>query len=125
MAAEKNFEDRVKAFLKEQGCYFIKYWGGGRYTRDGVPDLLVCMFGSFVGIEIKAQHGEPSMLQLKHLDMIRDAGGFGILLYPRDFENFMEWAVDKFRKHKWYMKNLELQKQWFHKILERVEKDGN
>ena len=34
MASEKNFENRVKRFLKDEGCYFIKYWGGGEFTKD-------------------------------------------------------------------------------------------
>ena len=44
MAAEKRFEDRVKSFLTEQGAWFLKYWGGGHYTKSGIPDLLVCSF---------------------------------------------------------------------------------
>lgn len=27
MAAEKNFENRVKKYLEEKGCWYIKYWG--------------------------------------------------------------------------------------------------
>lgn len=88
MAAEKNFENRVKKFLKEQGCYFIKYWGGAAYTKSGVPDLLVCCNGHFVGIEVKADKGKPSELQIYNLREIDKAGGYGVLLYPKDFEKF-------------------------------------
>lgn len=42
MAAEKNFEEKVKKYLKENGCWFLKYWGGGGFTKSGIPDLLVC-----------------------------------------------------------------------------------
>lgn len=42
MAAEKNFENKVKKFLKENGCWILKYWGGAAFTRSGIPDLLVC-----------------------------------------------------------------------------------
>lgn len=88
MATEKNFENRVKQFLKEWGCYFIKYWGGGEFTKAGVPDILCCCNGFFIGIEIKAPKGKPSELQLYNLRKIDEAGGFGILLYPEDFECF-------------------------------------
>lgn len=88
VAAEKNFENRVKKFLKEQGCYFIKYWGGAAYTKSGVPDLLVCCNGHFVGIEVKAEKGKPSELQIYNLREIDKAGGYGVLLYPEDFEQF-------------------------------------
>jgi hypothetical protein len=41
-----------------------------------------------VGIEVKAANGKPSELQLYNLKKINEAGGFGILLYPKDFEDF-------------------------------------
>lgn len=88
MAAEKNFENRVKNYLKEQGCYFIKYWAGAAYTKSGVPDILVCCNGQFMGIETKAPKGKPSELQIYNLRQIDKAGGIAVLLYPDDFEHF-------------------------------------
>ena len=88
MAAEKQFEQRVKKFLEEQGAYFIKYWGGGQYTKAGIPDVLACVNGMFMGVELKAPRGKPSELQLHNLKKIDEAGGFGVLLYPKDFDLF-------------------------------------
>lgn len=53
MASEKNFENRIKSFLKSNNCYFIKYWGGGEFTKAGVPDILACCNGRFLGIEVR------------------------------------------------------------------------
>ena len=91
---EKQFENKVKAFLKEQGCYFIKYWGGGQFTKAGVPDLLICCDGHFLGVELKASGGKPTELQLHHLDQIRKAGGIGILLYPKGFDRFKQKIIE-------------------------------
>ena len=93
MASEKAFENRVKQFLKEQGCWFVKYWSGlsasgQKFTRDGIPDILCCCNGYFLGIEIKAPKGKPSPLQIHNLKKIDESGGYGILLYPKDFEVF-------------------------------------
>lgn len=88
MAAEKDLENKVKRFLKDNGCWYVKYWGGGGYTKSGIPDLLVCCEGVFLGVELKAAKGKPSELQLKHLHRIRDSGGLAILLYPKDLELF-------------------------------------
>ena len=88
MGNEKNFENKIKVFLKDNGCWFLKYWGGAAYTKSGIPDLLACCNGRFLGIEVKAPHGKPSELQLYNLKKIDEAGGFGILLYPKDFDLF-------------------------------------
>lgn len=106
MAQEKQFEEKVKTFLKEQGCWFLKYWGGGGYTKSGVPDLLVCCKGHFMGVELKAPNGKPTELQVYNLKKIDEAGGYAILLYPKDYGDFkrmvdylnkpmMEYAADK------------------------------
>ena len=88
MAREKQFENKIKKFLKEQNCYYIKYWGGGQFTKSGVPDLLICCNGYFVAVEVKAENGKPSELQLYNIDEIKKAGGFAMILYPNQFEEF-------------------------------------
>lgn len=92
MAAEKNFENKIKKFLEEKNCWFLKYWGGAAYTKSGIPDLLVCCNGYFLGIEVKAPNGKPSPLQIHNLKKIDEAGGFAILLYPKDFELFKNFV---------------------------------
>lgn len=94
MASEKNFENRIKAFLKEQKCYFIKYWGGGEFTKAGVPDILCCWQGKFLGVEVKAAKGVPSPLQIHNLRQIDNAGGLAVLLYPKDFELFKDMLLN-------------------------------
>jgi hypothetical protein len=87
---ESKFQSEVIKFLKDKGCYVIKYWGGGKFTKVGVPDLLISCNGRFLGVELKAPKGKPSKLQLYNLDLINKSGGIGILLYPKDFEKFKE-----------------------------------
>lgn len=98
MAAEKNFENKVKKFLKDQGCWFIKYWAGGEFTKSGVPDLLVCCNGYFLGVELKAPNGKPSELQLWNIKQIQNAGGIAMVLYPKDFEEFKELIYSLLKK---------------------------
>ena len=88
MAAEKQFENKVKEFLKNEGCWFIKYWGGGGFTKAGIPDLLVCCNGYFLGVELKAPKGKASEIQIKTLEKITRANGLAMVLYPKDFEDF-------------------------------------
>lgn len=94
MAAEKNFENKIKAFLKEQGVWQIKYWAGSQFTKSGIPDILSCVNGYFVAIEVKAPNGKPSELQLYTIKKIREAGGFAFVLYPSGFDTFKKFIKD-------------------------------
>lgn len=106
MAAEKQFENKIKAFLKEQGTWFIKYWAGSKFTKDGVPDILCCINGYFVAIEVKAQNGKPSPLQLYNIREIRKAGGFAFVLYPSGYEEFKKFVIKL--NHDIFNKNMEV-----------------
>ncbi len=112
IAAEKNFEEKVKKYLDERNDWHLKYWGGGGFTKSGIPDLLVCDCGRFLGIELKADNGKPSLLQLYNLKKIREAGGIGVLLYPKEFEQFKEFNKEKYELDAWYLANIEEQKRW-------------
>lgn len=94
LAAEKQFENKIKGFLKEQGAWFIKYWAGSQFTKNGIPDILSCVNGYFVAIEVKAQNGKPSELQLHTINKIREAGGFAFVLYPSGYEQFKKFVKD-------------------------------
>ena len=87
MQREKLYEKKIKVYLKSIGAYFIKTHGD-RFSKVGTPDILACVNGHFVAVEVKAENGKPSDLQLYHLEQIRKAGGHSFLLYPKDFEDF-------------------------------------
>ena len=90
MTSEKAFENQVKKFLEAEGCWFLKYWGGAAFTKAGIPDLLVCVNGFFVAVEVKSAKGKPTELQKYQLEQITNAGGYGFILYPKDFDKFKE-----------------------------------
>lgn len=81
MALEKMYENKIKRYLKDHGCYEVKYHGNA-YSTNGTPDILACVNGYFLGIEVKAPDGKPTELQLQKLKDIRRAGGFGYVAYP-------------------------------------------
>lgn len=90
MAEEKRFENKIKNYLKDNDFWYIKYWGGAKYTTNGVPDILACINGYFIAIEVKASKGRPSALQLWQIKSIRGGGGIGIVLYPEQWDKFIE-----------------------------------
>lgn len=104
MAAEKQYENRIKRYLESKGIYALgtpsckmevepigyweKRWGGGTFTKSGLPDMHIVVKGKSIDAEIKADNGKPSMLQLFMIDQINNCGGHAMLLYPKDFDNF-------------------------------------
>ena len=60
--------------LRRRGVYHIPY-PAGPYARRGVPDLLACIGGRFVGLELKRPGAEPSPHQLLEHGRIEAAGG--------------------------------------------------
>ena len=82
---EKTFENQIKKYLTEQGVWYVKYFANG-FTKSGIPDLLCVVNGHFLAIEVKAENGKPSELQLHHIEKIKQAGGHAVIVKPSQFE---------------------------------------
>lgn len=74
--------------LTERGAWVLKTWSNG-VQRSGVPDLIVCYKGYFLGLEIKAKNGRASELQKWNIDGIKKAGGVGMIVYPADCDELI------------------------------------
>jgi len=94
MTPEKKFENQIKGYLDSIGAWFIKYWAGSQFTKSGIPDLLCCVNGYFVAIEVKADNGKPTPLQLHNIRKIRESGGFAFVVYPSGFNELKEILAD-------------------------------
>ena len=95
MGKEKVFEKKVKDFLRSKApmVWYYKNWAGP-YSQSGIPDIIVCANGNFLGVEIKAEDGKPSELQTRNINRIKAAGGTAYILYPKDFETFKEDIIN-------------------------------
>lgn len=65
-------------YLKGKGAYYVKYFGNS-YSQVGVPDILACYKGRFIGIEVKNETGKTSPLQDYNLASIKRAGGISLV----------------------------------------------
>tara|TARA_R100001369_G_scaffold78526_1_gene108223 strand:+ start:300 stop:641 length:342 start_codon:yes stop_codon:yes gene_type:complete len=68
-----------KVLKKIKAYYFMPSSGG--YGRKGIPDIVVCYKGRFIGIECKfdAASNPPTKLQQLELAKIKQAGGIAIV----------------------------------------------
>lgn len=103
MAAEKQFENRVKRYLETLGVYplgcahdkmtvppvgyYEKRWGGG-YSKAGLPDMHIVVNGINLDVELKAPTGRPSELQKFMVVQINECGSIGLILWPEGFPEF-------------------------------------
>lgn len=71
---------KIKMYLKDKGAYVEKIWGGG-FQAAGIPDLIACYKGRFLGIEVKLDYNKPSEIQKAKLKLINKSGGVGIVAY--------------------------------------------
>lgn len=76
---EKKVKDAVKKLLNEHGAYHFSPVTGG-FGTSGVPDIVACLHGKFIGIETKAGKGKPTALQEKNLMNIMGTGGIAVLV---------------------------------------------
>ena len=78
---------------KQQQKEAQKKWQRKRnaFTPAGVPDVLSCYKGRFLGIEVKggSSYGLTE-LQKYNLRLIRQAGGIGVCVYPSGWQQFLD-----------------------------------
>jgi len=86
---ETLFSHRVEKELKKRDIWYMKVWGN-MYQKSGVPDILACINGKFVGIELKTNTGKTSEIQKKNLSEIRNCGGIGIWVKESDEKRLVE-----------------------------------
>ena len=67
-------KDKVVKLLKANEVYYF-FPNTHGFGRSGVPDIICCVRGKFLGIECKAGDNKPTALQEKEMQSIRDAGG--------------------------------------------------
>ena len=97
MAQEKNLENKIKDFLKKNNIYHFKT-KGGIYGTIGLPDLVICINGKFVGLELKSKIGKVSLQQYKNGAKITE--NKGIFAVIDDYDKFLELYNDLIKNKK-------------------------
>ena len=72
---EKQVENKIKKWLVQNNHWYFKVHGGA-FQKTGVPDIIACINGKFVAIEVKKSDGGiVSELQKAQIQKIKDSGG--------------------------------------------------
>ena len=75
---ERDIVIAIKIYLASLGSDLF-FWKehGGPYGTSGIPDIICCYKGRFLGLEVKLPGGRLTALQKRALDRINAAGGIG------------------------------------------------
>lgn len=85
MTPEAKVKKKAVQILKQHGAYYFYPVTGG-YGRSGVPDIIACYKGRFIGIECKAGTNKPTALQQKNLTDIETADGVALVVNEENIE---------------------------------------
>lgn len=79
MTPEAKVKKQVTTMLRAYSAYYFYPVAGG-FGSVGIPDIIACYKGRFIGIECKAGSNKPTALQQKNLDSIRAADGVALVI---------------------------------------------
>lgn len=88
--SEKNFQKKVLLLLRKiPNSYFFKKEA---VALRGIPDIIGCVNGTFVALELKKSEKEANTkrkghtLQKHNINLIREANGLGFVVYPENLD---------------------------------------
>jgi len=79
MTPEGRVKRKAIAELQKLGMY-VFFPATGGFGRSGIPDIVCCYKGKFIGIECKAHGNKPTALQQSNLEEIVNNGGIAIVI---------------------------------------------
>ena len=85
---EAKIKKQVKKILDDLGAYHFSPLTSG-YGRSGVPDIIVCYKGKFIGIECKAGKGKLTALQERNIKQIKHNQGLAIVVNEGNIEELL------------------------------------
>lgn len=75
MAKEQDIQTSIMNYISSIGGLPLKFNNIGIYAKAGVSDIIACIKGRFVAIEVKRPGQKPSALQVNFINAINSIGG--------------------------------------------------
>jgi hypothetical protein len=77
---EARLGRQIQKAVKERGGFIFKVHGGPTMMA-GLPDLICCYRGVFMGFEVKMPGNKPSAIQARRHVEIQEANGVAVVVY--------------------------------------------
>lgn len=88
MTPEGKVKKQVKKILDDLGAYHFSPMTAG-FGRSGVPDIIACYKGKFIGIECKSGKNEPTLLQKHNMKQIEQNQGLAIVINEGNIQELL------------------------------------
>ena len=89
MTAHSKLRKEICEYLKTLGAWYVCTNSQG-YGRKGIPDIIACIGGEFVAIEVKVAPDKPTAWQKREIEDIERAGGGTVVAYSlEDAQNVL------------------------------------
>jgi Holliday junction resolvase len=90
----------VRKVLVEEDVYYFSPAANG-FGRAGIPDIICCVQGFFLAIEIKAGKGKTTPLQNREIEAINSHGGQAMVVNEKNINEVKEniaWIKTNFKQ---------------------------
>lgn len=77
---ESELIKKISDYLKSVPDLFFWKEHGGMYGTAGIPDIIICYRGRFIGLECKVEKNKPTVLQSLTIRRILQAGGYAMIV---------------------------------------------
>jgi len=97
---EAKVKAAVRKVLDAEGVYYFMPAANG-FGRAGIPDIICCVQGFFLAIEIKAGKGKTTALQDREIAAINDHGGQAMVVNENNINEVKEniaWIKTNFKR---------------------------
>jgi hypothetical protein len=94
--AESKLSQNIQKMIRSRGGYCYKVWANA-LTPAGIPDIVCCYYGLFLGFETKTPLGQLSKIQVQTHKKMSESGAF--IFVPRSVQDASDALdeVDEFR----------------------------
>jgi len=90
MQPEALLGHKIRAALQAKGAFVFKVHGSGMMMA-GLPDLIVCYRGKFIGLEVKMPGNKASKVQaLIHRKIVLAGGDVAVVYNVEEALNLLE-----------------------------------
>lgn len=91
--SESKIQNKIIKYLNSIGAYSVKTIST---NRSGCPDIICCLKGKFIALEVKTEKGITSALQKHHIEEIKNCGGIsGIVRSIEDVKELLKLLKDE------------------------------